>query len=618
VIELEDELIRFSHPLLSSFLYAAAGVSARRRLHGKLAAVVSNPEERALHLGRAATGPDSSVASALKSAARRARARGAPDAALELTEEALRLTPPGRKRERAHLTLGAAEACVAVGDLGRARTLFERVVDEQPAGSLRARALMELARIVDDGEVATRMASQALAEAVDDLPLRMEIKRSAAMRAWATAQHLSIALTHARESLRLAEEVGDNDAYGAALAWVVRFEVMTGQPVRDEFRSHLKAPHPRGSEVIVNGLRYTWAEILLWSDELAEAREIFESLHRDAIARGDFHAVAPVLQILSFVLWRSGDWEAAHRCVEEAEQAARQCADETALAVTLPFRAWIEAQLGRVEAARTAAGEGRTLIARTHTRVAEFLVRAALGALELSLGQADAALGHLDSLASSRWAVGYRDPWWLFSVPDEVEALVMLGEPERAMMVLEPFERQAEALQRRWALGTAARCRGLLAAAAADFANASQAFERALEAQRRLGEPFELGRTLMSYGVSRRRAKQRHPARESLAESVAIFDQLGAALWAERARGELARVGGRAADADELTPTERRVAELVAGGRANKEAAAELFVSVKAVEANLSSIYRKLGIRSRTQLARLLTQREGRHTGGMS
>ena len=116
--------------------------------------------------------------------------------------------------------------------------------------------------------------------------------------------------------------------------------------------------------------------------------------------------------------------------------------------------------------------------------------------------------------------------------------------------------------------------------------------------------PLERGRTLLALGIVQRRARKRSAARGSLGEAVATFDQIGARLWAEKARAELARIGGRAASPHDLTPTEERVAALVADGKTNKEVAAELVVSVRAVEANLSRIYGKLGIRSRAELAR--------------
>ena len=108
-------------------------------------------------------------------------------------------------------------------------------------------------------------------------------------------------------------------------------------------------------------------------------------------------------------------------------------------------------------------------------------------------------------------------------------------------------------------------------------------------------------------GSTQRRFKQRAEARGSLEAALAVFEELGAALWAERARAEIARLGGRRVrDSDELTETERRIAELAAGGRSNREIAGELFVSERTVESNLTRAYRKLGVGSRTELARRL------------
>jgi len=126
--------------------------------------------------------------------------------------------------------------------------------------------------------------------------------------------------------------------------------------------------------------------------------------------------------------------------------------------------------------------------------------------------------------------------------------------------------------------------------------------ERALEHHRELPVPFERARTLIVLGTLHRRAKQKAAARAALEEAIEILDGMGARLWAERARAELGRIGGRAA-ALGLTPTEQRVADLVAEGRSNKQVAAELFVSVRTVEANLTRVYSKLGIRSRSELA---------------
>ena len=115
--------------------------------------------------------------------------------------------------------------------------------------------------------------------------------------------------------------------------------------------------------------------------------------------------------------------------------------------------------------------------------------------------------------------------------------------------------------------------------------------------------PFELGRTLLARGIVQRRMKRRAAARETLERTLALFEDLGANLWAEKARSEVARIGVRSSAQVGLTPVEQRIAALVAEGCTNGEIAAKLSLSRKTVEANLSRTYRKLGVRSRTELA---------------
>jgi DNA-binding CsgD family transcriptional regulator len=199
--------------------------------------------------------------------------------------------------------------------------------------------------------------------------------------------------------------------------------------------------------------------------------------------------------------------------------------------------------------------------------------------------------------------MGVREPAYFRIVPDEVEALVALGRLDEAEALLGPFEVAGRNLDRAWAIATGARCRALVLAARVDLAGASAAADEALREHDRLPLPFELGRTLLVRGAVERRAKRKRGARDTLTKALEVFDGLGAALWTDKARAELARIGGRAPSSLDLTPTEDKVAALVAAGSSNREVADALFVSVHTVEANLKRIYRKLGIRSRTELA---------------
>jgi DNA-binding NarL/FixJ family response regulator len=135
------------------------------------------------------------------------------------------------------------------------------------------------------------------------------------------------------------------------------------------------------------------------------------------------------------------------------------------------------------------------------------------------------------------------------------------------------------------------------------------AFERSLEIQSRLPEPFETGRTLLALGSLLRRSQKKSRARLVLEEARATFEQLEAAVWEARANAELARIGGRAARSDGLTPTEDRIAQLVAAGKSNHQIASALVISTRTVEWNLTKVYRKLGVTSRTELAVKLGKR---------
>jgi DNA-binding NarL/FixJ family response regulator len=134
-------------------------------------------------------------------------------------------------------------------------------------------------------------------------------------------------------------------------------------------------------------------------------------------------------------------------------------------------------------------------------------------------------------------------------------------------------------------------------------------FIRALHMHETLGQPFERARTQLAYGERLRRERRRAEARALLSDALATFAALGASPWADRAQEELDASGLRArtrdpAITDRLTPRELQVALAVADGATNREAAARLYLSEKTIERHLGNVYRKLGLRSRSQLAR--------------
>ncbi|MDZ4234834.1 MAG: LuxR C-terminal-related transcriptional regulator, partial [Dietzia sp.] len=155
-----------------------------------------------------------------------------------------------------------------------------------------------------------------------------------------------------------------------------------------------------------------------------------------------------------------------------------------------------------------------------------------------------------------------------------------------------------------------ARCRSFLLAARGDVVSAVHAAEQALRAHEQLPMPFERARTQLLWGKLLRRHRRREPAAAAIRQSLNTFEHLGATLWANRAREELARTDEVAGGAAALTASERRVAKLAASGKTNRDVAAALFISPKTVEANLARVYRKLGIRSRAELGRHIARGE--------
>ena len=263
-----------------------------------------------------------------------------------------------------------------------------------------------------------------------------------------------------------------------------------------------------------------------------------------------------------------------------------------------------------MERARASAEEGVAESDAVGNEAFRLLCLGVLGRLELALGDMRAAGGYLRELPERLLASGMNDttqPVWA----DAIETLITLGELERARLYLDAYEENSRRFGSAWSSVCAARCRGLLCGAEGDLDGAFAAFDRPLLQLAGTPFAFEHARTLLCQGMARRQASQKKAAREALEQALAIFEEVGAQLWADKARAELARIGGRRAGGDDLTETEKRVAGLAAAGRSNKEIAAALFMGVSTVEAHLSHVYRKLGIRSRAGLgSRLATPME--------
>lgn len=198
---------------------------------------------------------------------------------------------------------------------------------------------------------------------------------------------------------------------------------------------------------------------------------------------------------------------------------------------------------------------------------------------------------------------GWGEPslrWW---TSDHVELLLVHGHLDVAVDVLDQWATDATRTARERVLADVTRCRGLVAGASGDIQSALELLGQAITEHAEVGDAFGKARAQLALGTIRRRARQKSPARAATAAALEGFDSLGASRWAERARAELGRIGGRTR-AEGLTTAERRVAALVTEGRTNREIATALFLGERTVASHLTHIYAKLGVRSRTELTR--------------
>jgi DNA-binding CsgD family transcriptional regulator/tetratricopeptide (TPR) repeat protein len=610
IVSVRDGKIRFAHPLLASGAYAAVESSVRRELHARIAERVGDPEERARHLALAASGPDEAVAAALEDAARRAQARGAPPAAAELYERAMRLTPEGATSDGLRRTLHAGFCAFQTGNTGRARELLDRVVAALGPGPERARALISLARVRsydDDLRAAEDLFRQALDEATGDDELLAAAGENLSAILFRLRERLEEAVEHAITAARAARAAGSTGWLAEALGAQLLAEAALGRPhaaatldaalaVQEQCRNERALAQPLFQVGVV------W----LWWDELERAKEAFEWLVARAREMGDEGSLPYVLVLAAQVECVRGDLGLAARHADEGYQLTEQAGQATLGAYLLALRALAHAEAGEAEPAREKASRALALADRTSGRPAEHFATAALGLLELSLGRPAQAAATLGPLVEFLRRERICEPGTARVVPDQVEALIALGELDAATELLEWYGGNAARLGRRSALAAAARCRGLLLAERGDAGAASDELRRSLELSERVPIPLERGRALLAHGHVHRRARHKRAARESLEAARTAFERMGAKAWAELARVELGRVGGRAPSAGELTATERRVAEFVAEGLQTKQVAAALFVSPKTVEGHLTNIYAKLGVHSRTELAHTL------------
>ena len=570
--------VSFAHPLFSAAVYGSVPAPRRREAHRRLAEVVSDPEARARHLALAATEPSEDIAGALERAGERAVSRGAPDAAADLLELAAALTPDRDDGSRAARRLAAAECRFQAGDLVRARALADGVLTRSPDRVTRGRTLRLL------GEL--RYVEDSFAEAI---PLFEQALQLAGDEDGVAELHLNLAFAHsilgaspqaaehAQAAVDAADRAGDDALLAAALAMSATRDFRLDRPLdraRLERALELEDPDRR----IIMPMRPTRLAGIaeFYSDNFQRAAALYGQLRRSAIDRGEDSHLAMLDADLSMAERTRGNLTRALEIADEGCEIAEMLASQTARADMLCERSFVRAALGDERGARADVAEA--LACSTDDGYAGSWLGSVRAFIELSLGNAAQASEALEPLTQSVEADGACNQFTAVLIPDKIEALVALGELDRARTLTAMLQRHGEIHDRPSALAHAARCRALLAASGGDLETAEHEVDLALEQHRRIEMPLELGRTLLVSGqIQRRVPSASEPRGTRSPRRRRRSTPSGRGYGRIRSRQELERTGVRHSEGDELTPTELRVAELAAQGLTNRRIAETLF-----------------------------------------
>ncbi|HSL64858.1 MAG TPA: AAA family ATPase [Gaiellaceae bacterium] len=596
--------IELRHPLVRSAVYQAAPLSRRQAAHLALAAVLEGELEadrRAWHRAAASVGPDPAVGEELEQAAQRARRRSGYAAASLAFERAAALA--GDEQDRARRLTSAAENAWLAGRIERALTLLEvarPLVTEpiQRADVDRFLGLVEMTRGVpaDACELLLRAATDV---APLDVQRALELLNLAGLAAaYAGDKQAAVAIADAAGALEVEEP--------PLARMLAQLLIGLGAYARGDFAD--AAPRLRAALDVAQelddeageqpvALLFAGRAALYLGDDVAAYRT-----HREAAARaraaGALSIVAQILPRLATSEVWAGRWASATASAREGIQLAREIGQHDLVAQQLVLLGLVAALRGSEDECRSLAAESRELASARGLGIVAEIASWALAVLELGLGRSEEALRRCREISTT--------PVVFWGALDRIEAAVRAGEPETAREWLAPVEAWAESTAVAWARAVSLHARALLT----EGDEAVSLFRAALDAHGEAARPFERARSELAYGELLRRSRHRVDAREHLRTALDGFEALGAALWAERARVELRASGETARKRDpstraDLTPQELQIARFVAEGLTNRDVAAQLFLSPRTIDFHLRNVYRKLGISSRTALARL-------------
>jgi DNA-binding CsgD family transcriptional regulator/tetratricopeptide (TPR) repeat protein len=593
--------VELRHPLVRSAVYQGATSSARQQVHAALAGVLAgiDPDRRAWHLAAATDEPDEIVVAELEGAAERAHRRGGHEAASAALERAAELSADDAGRAR-RLFAAASHSWLA-GQLGRARPLADRARQLAVDPLLRADADRLRGRIefnIGSVPVGIRMWTAAARSVAAADPGRA---REIAMIASAASTFVAPdARTDLNPSEVTTESVGNDPRDACFTGLLIGFHhLLRGdlQSAAPALRSALEAGRDLTETDLLTNMGI--AAFHLGDDDAF--RRAFARLLSQSRDTGALGLVLFALPRLALADLSAGRWGAATADATEALQLARGTGQPGLTAMPLAELALYAALRGEDNQQALLEDLDR-VVSGPPTGILGELVhdskRWAQGVRELLAGQPTSAVHHLTQMT--------QPPLIRLAAYDRLEAAVRAGRTDLAHAWLADLERFAGAVGSPRSHAVLAYGRALLAGTN----GAESLFREAITHHAEAGRPFEAARTRLAFGEFLRRVRRRVDAREHLRTALAIFEDLGATPWAERARQELRASGETARKRDEstatgLTPQERQVARQVAGGLSNREVAAQLFLSPRTIDFHLRNVFAKTGISSRGELARL-------------
>jgi len=599
-----DGRVGFSSGAVGDTVREAAGSAELSTVHGALAAVADDPVTAVWHRAHVATAPSASLAAELDEAADTVRARGARGRSAALSFLAAEHTPGGDQAGmQRRFVLAAADAGLA-GDLDLTRRAAAVILDRATDPAVRVNVLTAVVECAGQALDSIDDVFADLAEAAADDPGLMAVARLwIAWRYYICEGDSHRALQEATAAYRLAAEGGNLEAEIEALTTAARLARALGRPESDALLEHARALDPDASHGAVRGSAlFIGSRHALFDDDVDTARRGTLALLPLAQRRGEIKDLSDLYRTLAEIELRAGRCALALDYIREATE--RLTDTDTSTATVWYVVALAETAGGDMARAASFARQGLRSAHEDHDVLFTSRCLYALGRVQLFTGETAAAVQTLREVRAFETAFDIGDPSILQWHRELAEALAVGGEVGEALALVAETRKAAETHGRTNVLPGLDHAEAVCLQESGDPIGAAELFVRARTRFTELGLPLEEGRTVLSLARLERRRRRRATARALLTEASAVFTRCGALPWIAVVAEERARLDsvGPSSTA-ELTEAEARLAALVASGASNSEAAAQLFISVKTVEATLTRVYRKLGLRSRAQLA---------------